>query len=81
MPVVLERDHPQPRDIEASWREDDADAGWTEDSTWTARRVIMVAIVLLALIAFLATSIPGVFEALRPVASPPAPTPVPLPML
>lgn len=81
MPLYLDRDDPQPRDIEESWRDDDVDTGWTEDRGWTPRRVIMVAIVLLALIAFLATSMPGLFEALRPAASPPTPTPIPLPML
>lgn len=81
MPLYLNRDDPQPRDIEASWRDGDVDTGWTEDRVWTPRRVIMVAIVLLALLAFLATSIPGIFEALRPGALPPTPTPPPLPML
>ncbi|MBE2184988.1 MAG: hypothetical protein IAE89_16275 [Anaerolineae bacterium] len=78
MTFYLEDDDPQPIDIENSWRTPDSetDLGWAEDKTWTKRRIIITAIVLFALIAFLATTMIGVLEFVNTVTGG-APTPVP----
>ncbi len=78
MTFYLEDDDPQPRDIEESWRTSDSetDLGWAEDKTWTKRRIIITAIILFALLAFLATTMIGLLDFLNTVTGR-APTPIP----
>jgi hypothetical protein len=81
VPIYLDNDDPQPRDIIDSWRPDtEADAGWMNDTRWTARRIILTAIVLIGLIALVAGTMVGVVEFVSTLGNPP-PTLPPTPVL
>jgi hypothetical protein len=71
--------YPSIEDIEEidALSEDEIDLGWAYDTTWTARRIILVTIILITVLAFLLLSFWGLFF---PTPNPAPPTPM-LPMV
>ena len=78
-PITL-NDYPSPKDVYDSYVEDDepADLGWMYDKTWTKRRILITAILLLALLGFVLAGIIGVVQLITTPNAPP-PTLPPLP--
>jgi hypothetical protein len=77
---LSERDYPSPKDVYESYVEDDreVDLGWLHDRRWTARRILVVALLLLALLGLIAAGIVGVIQLLLIPNTPIPPTAPPL---
>lgn len=73
--------YPSIEDIEEidALTEEEIDLGWAYDTTWTARRIILVGIILITVLAFLLLSFWGLFFP-TPTPNPTPPTPM-LPMV
>jgi hypothetical protein len=73
-------EYPSPRDVYDSYVDDDEDGdlGWMYDKRWTTRRILITALLLLALFGFVLAGIIGVLQLLATPNAPP-PTLPPLP--
>jgi hypothetical protein len=77
-----DEEYPSVRDMADSYRDDDAiDIGWQYDKSWTARRIIFTALIVIAVSGFLLYSFSGVIDLLQnggaPVYNAIPPTPMP----
>jgi hypothetical protein len=76
---LTERDYPSPKDVYESYVEDrEVDLGWLHDRRWTARRILVVTLLLLALLGLILAGIVGVIQLLLIPNPPIAPTAPPL---
>lgn len=62
--LLSERDYPSPRDVYESYVEDEGkvDLGWLYDRRWTARRILIITLLLLALLGLILAGIIGVIQ-------------------
>ncbi len=78
---LSERDYPSPKDVYDSYVEDDRDVdlGWLHDKRWTARRIIITTLLLLALLGLILAGIIGVIQLILIPNTPPPTVPPLLP--
>jgi hypothetical protein len=77
---ISPNEYPSPKDVYDSYVDDekDGDLGWMYDKRWTKRRILITALLLLALLGFVLAGIIGVIQLLATPNVPP-PTLPPLP--
>lgn len=74
-------EYPSPKDVYESYVDDgrEGDLGWMYDKRWTKRRILITALLLLALFGLILAGLIGVVQLLTTPNAPPTPTPFPLP--
>lgn len=73
-------EYPSPKDVYESYVDDDKDGdiGWMYDKRWTKRRILITALLLLALLGFVLAGLIGVVQLIiTPNAPPPTLPPLP----
>ena len=77
---ISPNEYPSPKDVYNSYVDDekDGDLGWMYDRRWTKRRILITALLLLALLGFVLAGIIGVLQLITTPNVPP-PTLPPLP--
>jgi hypothetical protein len=76
---ITPNEYPSPKDVYDSYVDDDKDGdlGWMYDKRWTKRRILITALLLLALLGFVLASIIGVIQLLATPNAPPTLPPLP----
>ncbi|HYO87320.1 MAG TPA: hypothetical protein VER79_01660 [Candidatus Limnocylindrales bacterium] len=77
---LSERDYPSPKDVYDSYVEDEreVDLGWLHDQHWSARRILITTLLLLALLGLILAGLIGVIQLiLIPNTPPPTLPPIP----
>lgn len=77
---ISPNEYPSPRDVYESYVDDDKDGdiGWMYDKRWTKRRILITALLLLALLGFVLAGLLGIVQLIMTPNVPP-PTLPPLP--
>lgn len=78
---ISPNEYPSPKDVYDSYVDDDKDGdiGWMYDKRWTKRRILITALLLLALLGFVLAGLIGIVQLITTPNGPPPPTLPPLP--